>query len=368
LSSKTLQSLPEKGQADNPSACEKIEPTDEYKKGDPGEERADDISEYSECIECVKAIPIISVDEIEEGDHIVFSGAVYDHHGIVVSRLSGTDEIEIVEATNSIVGATLGIFFGGKAKIQRSVKRFNFATDNIRVVVYRYPDSKENVIRRALDFVSEGGSNRNKFKYNLLSNNCEHFATFCATGKEFSIQIRKFAMIASIFVLRGFRGISDEKLRNEKEYENNIICRHCYEINTKLLSVRATPIVRNNDVNIGDVIRYSYWNLWHDAVVLSIMRKESKFVLCKVAHYCFHSPFLHREIIAEELKIYLNGSVSVLHYEPPYYDVYDPDDVVHRAKQRMGETCFAFFSNDSSSFARWCKLKLIRQFSVETEV
>ncbi|XP_048741349.2 uncharacterized protein LOC125655199 isoform X2 [Ostrea edulis] len=363
-----VQDVPEIKQTRNLSAAERKELTDEYKEADSIEESSDDISEHGGCIECVKAIPVISGEEIEEGDHIVFAGAVYDHHGIVVSKRKGGNEIEIVEATNSISGATASIFFGGKANVQRTIKTFNFITDQIRVVVYRKPRfSKQEIVCRAKKFINEADPNRKNFDYHLLGNNCEHFATFCVTGKRFSIQVRKFVMIASIFVRRGFRGISDEKLRNEKEFENNIICKKCYEVNKKLLGAKVTPILRHDDVNVGDVIRYSYWNLWHDAVVLRIVKKESKFVLCEIAHYCFRGPFSHREIIREELKIYFKGSVSVLHYEPPNYDVYDPEVVVHRAEQRMEEKCFVFFSNDSSHYARWCKLKLVRQSSMVME-
>ncbi|XP_048743471.2 uncharacterized protein LOC125656891 [Ostrea edulis] len=363
-----VHDVPETEQVRNLSASEGKKVTDEYKEADTIEKSSDDISEHGGCIECVKAIPVISGEEIEEGDHIVFAGAVYDHHGIVVSKRKDGNEIEIVEATNSIFGATAGILFGGKANVKSTIKTFNFITDQIRIVVYRKPRfSKQEIACRAKKFINEADPNRKNFDYHLLGNNCEHFTTFCVTGKRFSVQVRKFRMIASIFVRRGFRGISDEKLRNEKEFENNIICKQCYEVNKKLLSAKVTPILRHDDVNVGDVIRYSYWNLWHDAVVLRTVKKDSKFVLCEIAHYCFRGPFSHREIIREELKIYFKGNVIVLHYEPPNYDVYDPEVVVHRAEKRMQEKCFAFFSNDSSHYARWCKLKLVRQSAMVME-
>ncbi|XP_056000008.1 uncharacterized protein LOC130048042 [Ostrea edulis] len=342
--------------------------TDDYKEAAAIEEISDGISEHGGCIECVKVIPVIWGEEIEEGDHIVFAEALYDHHGIVISKKKDGNEIEIVEATNTIFGAIAGIFIGKKAHVQRTIKTFNFTIDHIRIVVYRKPKfSKQEIVCRAKTFINKGEPNRKNFDYNILTNNCEHFATFCVTGKRFSILVRKFVMIASIFVRRGFLGISDEKLRNEKEFENNIICKQCYEVNKKLFSAEITPILRHDDVNLGDVIRYSYWNLWHDAVVLRIVKKDSKFVLCEIAHYCYCGPFSQREIIREELKIDFKGSVSVLHYEPPNYDVYDPEVVVHRAEQRMEEKCFVFFSNDSSHYARWCKLKLVRQSSMVME-
>lgn len=81
-----------------------------------------------QCIECVKAIPVFSCNDIEAGDHVVFSGAVYDHHGIIISKLDDGVTFEIIEATNTISGAVLGVskFFGGKAEIKSSFKKFDF--------------------------------------------------------------------------------------------------------------------------------------------------------------------------------------------------------------------------------------------------
>ncbi|CAG2241564.1 unnamed protein product [Mytilus edulis] len=72
-----------------------------------------EVSEISRCIECVKAIPVFSSDEIDEGDHIAFAGAIYDHHAIVVAKLAG-EKFELIEATNTISGVAVGMFLGKK--------------------------------------------------------------------------------------------------------------------------------------------------------------------------------------------------------------------------------------------------------------
>lgn len=38
------------------------------------------------CIECVKVVPVASCDDLEPGDHVIFCGTVYDHHGILHSK------------------------------------------------------------------------------------------------------------------------------------------------------------------------------------------------------------------------------------------------------------------------------------------
>jgi hypothetical protein len=48
------------------------------------------------------------------------------------------------------------------------------------------------------------------FEYNLFRNNCEHFATWCVTGRKLSLQERKFTMVFWMFLKSGFYDISDE--------------------------------------------------------------------------------------------------------------------------------------------------------------
>ncbi|XP_052083690.1 uncharacterized protein LOC127721043 [Mytilus californianus] len=319
-----------------------------------------EVSEISGCIECVKAIPVFSSDEIDEGDHIAFAGAIYDHHAIVVAKLAN-EKFEIIEATNTISGVAIGMFLGRKALIGSSVKSFNFAKQNLRVIAYRIRQhSKKDTAERARNFC-DGERKSEAYKYDLFDNNCEHFATYCVTGRKFSIQVTKLRLTGRLFLKSGFLGISNEMKRNEKEYDNGIICEKCFDINKRLLDVKLRPIRKAEDVQKGDIIRYSYWNLWHEAVVLSITTINKSNLTCCIAHYAFCGFLSHRTIIEEQLKIKFNGKCAMLEYGPPKYHIYDPDTVVERAKRRVGEQQFVFFSNDSSHFARWCKLKLEKE-------
>ncbi|XP_061163618.1 uncharacterized protein LOC133172683 [Saccostrea echinata] len=352
--SKTEQTVKEESMMENPDLDEK--------DNDTSQESAQENSEIGKCIECVKAIPVFSSDGIEAGDHVIFSGAVYDHHGIIISRLDDGVTFEIIEATNTFSGVVVGLskLFGGKAKIQSTFKKFDFEKEKICVVEYRYRRySKKETIQRAINIYNDKEESV-KYKYDLFDNNCEHFATHCVTGQNFSVQVTKFRLTWKLFWSRGFVGISNELTRNEKEFENKIICKDCYEMNKKLLAVTLRPVVGEQDVEMGDIIRYSYYNLWHEAVVLEKKRTTEKSVVCTIAHYAFCGIFSHRTIKEEELEICYDGKCSKLEYTEPSYHVYNPDKVVKRARTRLGEQMFVFFSNDSSHFARWCKLKLTR--------
>ncbi|XP_062597674.1 uncharacterized protein LOC134259094 [Saccostrea cucullata] len=331
------------------------------KKNDVSQESQQENPEIGKCIECVKAIPVFSSDGIEAGDHVICSGAVYDHHGIIISKLDDGVTFEIIEATNTFSGVVVGLskLFGGKAKIQSTFKKFDFEKEKICVVEYRNRKySKKETIQRAKNIYDDKEESV-KYKYDLFDNNCEHFATHCVTGQNFSVQVTKFRLTWKLFWARGFVGISDELTRNEKEFENKIICKDCYEMNKKLLAVKLKPVVTEQDIEMGDIIRYSYYNLWHEAVVLEKKSPTEKSVVCTIAHYAFCGIFAHRTIKEEELEIKFDGKCIKLEYTEPPYHVYNPDEVVKRARKRLGEQLFVFFSNDSSHFARWCKLKLM---------
>ena len=326
---------------------------DEYIEND-----AEVVSDHVNCIECVNVIPVFSADDLEPGDHFILYGAAHNHHGIIARKSEDGEIFEIIEASNTWLGASSGAsqFFGGKAAIKLSSKKFDFKTEKICVVVYRHRYTKMQTIERAQnEWYFEKKSK--KYKYDLLINNCEHFATFCVTGKGFSVHMTKLKLTCRLFLSSGFVGISDELERNDKMHENKIICEDCFQMNKKLLGVTVKPIVNGEDIEKGDIIRYSYWNLWHEAVVTEKMKTTKSSVECKIAHYAFCGLFSHRTIREEKLLVQLKGQYLKLNYTPPAYYVYKPDEVVERARRRIGEQMFVFFSNDSSHFARWCKLK-----------
>lgn len=79
------------------------------------------------CIECVKAVPAFSCNDLKPGDHVIFCGALYDHHGIILSKKR--DNFEIAEATFTVLSFLYGILrgFSFKPFIQITTKKkFDF--------------------------------------------------------------------------------------------------------------------------------------------------------------------------------------------------------------------------------------------------
>lgn len=110
----------------------------------------------------------------EEGDHIFWYRFLgYTHHAIV-EEVNNDGSIDVIE-----FGKSDGVF---------RVQRLN--TDVINAVRVEYPSGSlqpERVLETARSFLEPGP---NTFgTYHLLTNNCEHFATYCKTGNKQSTQV-----------------------------------------------------------------------------------------------------------------------------------------------------------------------------------
>lgn len=87
-------------------------------------------------------------------------------------------------------------------------------------------------------------------------------------------------------------------------------------------------------------------------MVLEKIQSTKNSVVCSIADYAFCGPIYHLTIMEERKEIGLDGSCFKLDYGPPHYDVYSPEEVVKRARLRIGKQLFVLFSNDSSHFVR----------------
>ena len=119
--------------------------------------------------------------DLNHGDHIYVrrKGLLYSHHGIyagegAVIHYKGADKEKRDPAV--IITGIDNFLNGGK------LRRRNYKE--------RLPYSES--LRIAREHLS-------KKRYSLRVNNCEHFATYCATGKKKSKQVRRAA--GSIFTI-----------------------------------------------------------------------------------------------------------------------------------------------------------------------
>lgn len=110
-----------------------------------------------------------------KGDHIYVNCGAYTHHGIDCG--DGTAIHYIGETLKGVITRT-------------SIAEF--ASDKeIFVKKYEISDLSDIILLRAKSRLGEN-------KYDLLFNNCEHFATWCKTGKHDSEQVNRVATVAII--------------------------------------------------------------------------------------------------------------------------------------------------------------------------
>ena len=103
---------------------------------------------------------------------------VYEHHGIDCGDGTVIHYRKPDDADATVTRTTMANFSRG---------------DRIHLKRYRTSFISDDVIRRAESRIGEQ-------RYDLFSNNCEHFATWCKTGKNESAQLRQFGF--------GFSGFS----------------------------------------------------------------------------------------------------------------------------------------------------------------
>lgn len=103
---------------------------------------------------------------MQPGDHIYINCGAYTHHGIYCG--DGTTIHYSGEKLKGIISQTSITSFASGKKVS--------------VESYGRCDSPDVVIARAKSKLGESG-------YNLFDNNCEHFATWCKTGRKRSEQV-----------------------------------------------------------------------------------------------------------------------------------------------------------------------------------
>lgn len=152
------------------------------------------------CATCSSKIRIKQVNEIKRGQHIALPGQsfqkqklgrtrnkMYKHHAIV-------KEVNIV---NEMEADLVLIHFYKEGRV-KAVFQTKFTCDLKTCDVFKIEYAKQiysndEVIERAESMLPDSTGEKNKFKiYNLFTNNCEHFATWCVVGQRQSSQVRGY--------------------------------------------------------------------------------------------------------------------------------------------------------------------------------
>lgn len=129
----------------------------------------------------IPSTQITSIQSLRAGDHIKYRKFcfLYAHHAIVCEVKYNTGYYTIIHFAGD----------GGKTgHVTIRMEEKQFVPDEFHVLVYPNRLPMDQTIAVANFFLNTGFGD-----YNLIHNNCEHFASICACGKALSVQERKFA-------------------------------------------------------------------------------------------------------------------------------------------------------------------------------
>lgn len=117
-----------------------------------------------------------------KGDHLWVNRGFYTHHGIdagdgTVIHFAGKPALQMREAC--VIRTSIAEFASGR---------------RLRVRPHKGADHPDVVLERAESRLGASG-------YRLLRNNCEHFATWCCTGRATSDQVRDDSISVGVLAL-----------------------------------------------------------------------------------------------------------------------------------------------------------------------
>lgn len=117
---------------------------------------------------------------------------------------------------------------------------------------------------------------------------------------------------------------------------------------------------RGNMLRRGDVITFTYFGLGHEGVITEftpLSDNQSEVVKVTVVHFNFAGLFCTRTVVEEDFFFNLSRQ-HVYVYDFSGENVYPPQEVVDRARKKIGSQNFNTYSNRSSHLSRYCKVKL----------
>ncbi|CAH1249682.1 Hypp8661 [Branchiostoma lanceolatum] len=173
-----------------------------------------------------KIFDVRRVGDLHKGDQIAVDRGAYEHHMIVTEDPIDLRNVHVIQYTNDVLPGARGVILGcGKAGVPIAVVREDvedISSDVRRRNVYRidYRESDEcfsadETVRRAKRKLGEG-------KYSLFTNNCEHFATWCKTGKLESSQTKSVAKTAA---REGTKAAVNEAAKTAMSYGTKYVAR-----------------------------------------------------------------------------------------------------------------------------------------------
>ncbi len=131
----------------------------------------------------------IEIEKLEKGDILMLNRGLYKHFGIYIGE-------------NSVIHYTDKSGDWGKDICVQKTSLKEFAKDS-EIVICKLPESfiRNNKVYSPDETVERAFSRLGEREYNLVTNNCEHFAIWCKTGISESKQVDNVLKTLSFFSL-----------------------------------------------------------------------------------------------------------------------------------------------------------------------
>lgn len=188
------------------------------------------------CFQCCNKHKVESMLELTPGDHITIHRSVgYEHHAIVVEVLPDENDstsglLRVIHRSAKVGEVAKGILlcmitvgqYGNLAYLREENVKFDLKKQDVYIIQYKNkPFTRSKIIRRA-----RAEMENEETLYSISSDNCEHFANWCATGEYYSHQIGLLKATLQMLLF------SDNEAYNRmlsNLAENGIMCDECFQ-------------------------------------------------------------------------------------------------------------------------------------------
>lgn len=162
--------------------------------------------------------------DLQEGDLVEFNRKfLYSHWGVYV----GNEEVVHLTGVGGIsdlIGSEHVFTISGMTYNKAMVVKENFWKVAANSLAKRNNKDRERKPLNPNEIVEKALSMLGDIGYNLLWNNCEHFATFCRYDKKWSEQVENFFMIAGAVAGIGYGIYRHMKSKKEQDEKLKSIC------------------------------------------------------------------------------------------------------------------------------------------------
>lgn len=202
-------------------------------------------------------------------------------------------------------------------------------------------------------------ANGRKFEIKLYK--CTFSRRVCC--QKFTIDLKKDRLYEKLYDPVQCQS-TEQRLKNARHLVNekglwwttNGFIKHC----VKIKSAKCGKVTSLDQIDIGNVISQRIHGIKytsHTGIVTEVksINDEKTKGFIRVVHYGSSALLRTREIVEEEIEVDVEQSdLYILDSKTPSFP---PDVVVSRARSRIGETKWDFFSNRSFHFTHWAKYK-----------